>query len=131
MSDKIGVLGVATTLTTGATTVYQVPSGKAAKVKIFYRGQAGSGGASTLTITVNGVVVMEKGATTASHYIFSSINALMDTGSAAPTGVDGDTTAAPAPPEYYLSENDTIAYTIGGEAFQAMSFQVVGTEVDV
>ena len=36
MSNKIGVLGQASTLTAATTAVYTVPSAKAAKCKIFY-----------------------------------------------------------------------------------------------
>ena len=39
MADKIGVLGEATTASAAPTTVYTVPSAKAAKVKIMWSGR--------------------------------------------------------------------------------------------
>ena len=129
MADIIGVLGEATTTTVATTTAYTVPSGKAARVSIMYRQQAGAGGTGTLLVTVNGCVVWAKGATTASHYVYSTPSASMITGAAAPTGVSNATTVAPGPEVYYLAAGDIVSYTIGGEAATAMSFQVVGAEV--
>lgn len=131
MADLIGVLGENTSVAVASHTAYTCQAGKAAKVKMFYRGQAGSGGTSTLSVAVNGLTIFTKGATIASHYIFSSRSNVMETGSVAPTGVDADTTVGPAPEEYYLSAGDLVTYTIGGEVFAAMSFQVVGAEVDI
>lgn len=130
MADIIGVLGEATAVTQATTTVYTVPSGKAAKVRIMYRCQVGGGGTGTLLFTVNGVVIWAKGATTASHYIYSTTSAAMITGATAPTGASDSTTVGMAPEEYYLSAGDIVSYTIGGEAATAMNAQVVGVEVD-
>jgi|CXWL01.1.fsa_nt_gi hypothetical protein len=131
MATVIGVLGEASALTVATTTVYTVPSGKAAKVSIMYRCQVGAGGTGTLLVTVNGCVVWAKAATTASHYIYSTPSASMITGAAAPTGASTSTTVAPGPEIYYLSAGDIVSYTHGGEAATAMTIQVVGTEVDV
>ena len=61
MTDKIGVLGEATTTTVGTTTVYTVPASKAAKVRIMWAGEAhASTSTGDLTITVNGIVVAER-----------------------------------------------------------------------
>ena len=58
MADQIGVLGEATTATAGTTTVYTVPSAKAAKVKIMWSGLSHAAtGTGDLTITVNGIDV--------------------------------------------------------------------------
>ena len=132
MSDKIGVLGEATTLTAGTTTAYTVPSAKAARCKIMYEVQGAADASTDLTITVNGIVVMTHTNITASNYLHSSPNAVKEGPNAAqPTGVDGDTTMGPAPTEYYLSAADTVTYTIGGTDALACNVQVVGTEVDV
>lgn len=132
MADKIGVLGEATTATAATTTVYTVPSGKAAKGKIFYEIQGAADDTTDLTITVNGIDVMVHSNITASNYLFSSPNALKEGPLATQaTGVDGDTTGAPAPAEYYLSAGDTVTYTIGGTTALSMNMQFVGTEVDV
>lgn len=130
MADNIGVLGEATAVAIATTTAYTVPSGKAARISIMYRAQAGAGGASTLYVTVNGCVIWAKSTTTASHYIYSTPSASMITGAAAPTGVSNATTVAPGPEEYYLSAGDIVSYTVGAEALIAMNFQVVGAEVD-
>ena len=76
MSNKIGVLGEATTATAATTTVYTVPASKAAKVRIMYEVQGGAGAGTTFKITVNAIDVMVHGAITASNYLFSSPNAL-------------------------------------------------------
>lgn len=132
MSDKIGVLGEATTLTAGTTTAYTVPSAKAARCKIMYEVQGAADATTDFTITVNGIVAMTHANITASNYLHSSPNAVKEGPNAAqPTGVDGDTTMGPAPTEYYLSAADTVTYTIGGTDALACNVQVVGTEVDV
>jgi hypothetical protein len=132
MTDKIGVLGEATTLTAGTTTVYTVPASKAAKVKIMYEVQGAADATTDFTITINGIVVMTHANITASNYLFSSPNALKEGPLAAQaTGVDGDTTVSPAPSEYYLAAADTVTYTLGGSDALACNVQVVGTEIDV
>ena len=131
MSDKIGVLGEATTATAGTTTAYTVPSGKAAKVQIMYQIQGAADATTDFLITVNGIVVMNLANITASHYAFSTPNALYDTSATRPTGIDGDTTGAPAPSVYYLSAADTVTYTIAGTTALGMNLQVVGVEIDV
>jgi len=132
MSDKIGVLGEGSTLTAGTTTVYTVPSAKAALVRIFYECKGAADGTTDLTITINGIAVMVHSNITASNFLFSSPNAIKEGPlSAQATGVDGDTTGAPAPIEYYLSAGDTVTYTLGGSSALAMNIQAVGTEIDV
>lgn len=131
MSDKIGVLGEATTATAGTTTAYTVPSGKASKVQIMYQIQGAADSSTDFLITVNGIVVMNLANITASNYAFSTPNALYDTSAALPTGVDGDTTGGPAPTVYYLSAADTVTYTIAGTTALGMNLQVVGVEIDV
>lgn len=132
MADSIGVLGEATTATAATTTVYTVPAAKAAKVQLMYEIQGAADATTDFTITVNGVVAMTHANITASNYLHSSPNALKEGPNAAqPTGVDGDTTMAPAPSIYYLSAADVVSYTIAGTTALAMNMQVVGTEIDV
>lgn len=130
MADIIGVLGQSSTADLGTTVGYTVPSGKMAKVKLLYRGVAGSN--STLTITVNGIVILLTGALTAAN--ISHTTTALEHNTQAASAIDGSTDAkcvAAGPKEYYLSEGDTISYTIGTAAFSAMNFQVVGVELDV
>jgi hypothetical protein len=133
MSDQIGVLGSATTATAATTTVYTVPVGKAAKVQLFYLMQGATSDATTdFSIAVNGITVVSHTDITQSNYLFSSPNGLKEGPLAAlPTGVDGDSTCAPAPSIYYLSAADTVTYTIAGTTAGSCNVQVVGTEVDV
>lgn len=133
MSDKIGVLGAASAVALGATTAYQVPVGKAAKVKIFFLGQAGAGGTSTLQILVNGISVLQSAAYTASHFMFSARSGGISVASQAalPTGLTNVVSPAPADQVYYLSAGQSISYVIGGGAFISMNMQIVGTEIDV
>ena len=129
MTDIVGVLGESNGVSVATTVVYTVPAGKAAKVKLFYRGTAGVN--STLAILINGLTIMTTGALTSGNFIYSSGAALNETSGTAPLGDTQATTGAPAPEEYYLSAGDTVSYVIGTADFGAMSFQVVGAEVDV
>jgi hypothetical protein len=130
MANLIGVLGEASGVTVATHTAYTVPSGKAAKVQIMYRGEAGS--SSTLQVLVNGLVVFTTGALT-SGYISHSTR---DTAhvSQAVSDIDGSTaakTVAPYVREFLLSAGDLVQYVIGTTAFASMNFQVVGAEIDV
>ena len=133
MADIIGVLGEATVATIATTTVYTVPSGKAAKVKIMWLGQSGADSNGDLTITVNGIAVATFLNMTTVEFFHSSTAILIEDPSltVAPTGLTVALTVAPAPPEYYLNAADTITYTIGTTAMTSMNIQVVGSEVDV
>ena len=133
MADQIGVLGEATTATAATTTVYTVPSGKAAKVKIMWAGLShASTGTGDLTITVNGINVAVVLNITAARYVHSNSTLMVNPETAAaPTGATALLTVAPAPMEYYLSAADTVTYTIATLTMQAMNMQVVGTEIDV
>ena len=133
MSDKIGVLGEATTATAATTTVYTVPSGKAAKCQIMWAGLShGSTGTGDLTITVNGINVAVVLNITAARYVHSNSTLMVNPETAAaPTGATALLTVAPAPFIYYLSAGDTVTYTIATLTMQAMNLQVVGTEIDV
>ena len=133
MADQIGVLGESTTATVATTTVYTVPSAKAAKVKLMWSGQShASTGTGDLTITVNGAAVAVVLNMTAARYLHSNSTLLVNPETAAaPTGATALLTVAPAPFEYYLSAGDTVTYTIGTLVMVAMNFQVVGTEIDV
>ena len=133
MADKIGVLGEATTASAATTTVYTVPSGKAAKCQIMYLMQGSTSDATTdFKIIVNAITIMDHSNITQSNYLFSSPNAIKEGPlSTLPTGVDGDTTCAPAPAIYYLSAGDTVTYTIAGTTGGSCIVQVVGVEIDV
>ena len=132
MADIIGVLGEASVATIATTTVYTVPSGKAAKVKIMWLGLAGADSLGDLTITVNGIAVATLLNMVTVEYFHSSTAILIEdpSSTAAPSGLSVALTVAPAPPEYYLNAADTITYTIGTTAMGSMNMQVVGSEVD-
>lgn len=136
MTDKIGVLNQGSATATATETVYIVPSGKGARVRFMYRGQAGAGGASVLSIAVNGITIFTTGALTGDHYAWSTTLLPVNTNSAVPTGASSAQTVSPYPGtpiggDYYLDAGDTVTYTISGEAFASMNFQVVGAEVDI
>ena len=134
MADIIGVLGEATTTTVGTTTVYTCPSGKAAKFRIFWAGEAhASTSTGDLTITVNGIVVAEKLNLPNGEQFWSNSTTILHDPSVSvnPDGSTAALTASPAPQEYYCSAGDTVTYTIGTLAQVAMNMQVVGSEVDV
>ena len=133
MADQIGVLGESTTATVATTTVYTVPSAKAAKVKLMWSGQShASTGTGDLTITVNGAAVAIVLNITAARYVHSNSTLLVNPETAAaPTGATALLTVAPAPFEYYLAAGDTVTYTVATLTMQSLNVQVVGTEIDV
>jgi hypothetical protein len=133
MADKIGVLGEATTASAATTTVYTVPSAKAAKVKIMWSGRSDASNADgDLTITVNAIAVAIITNMTADRYLHSNSTLMVNPEtSAPPTGATALLTVAPAPFEYYLSAGDTVTYTVATRTMQALNVQVVGTEIDV
>lgn len=131
MSDKIGVLGEATTLTSGTTTVYTVPSAKAARGRIMFAGQGAADATTDLKITVNAIIVFDVSNITASYYIWSSSSALYLASAALPTGLTAAQVVGPYALDFYLAAADTVTYTIGGTTALAMNVQFVGTEVDV
>lgn len=134
MTDIIGVLGESTTsnITAGSSyTAYTVPAGKSAKVRMQYRGQAATGAATAgIELTVNGVVVGKKTGIAADNYVWSTKALLVNVSASEPTATSDATTVAPAPYDYYLSAGDTVRFKPLAADWQAMNFQVVGTEVD-
>ncbi len=128
MADVLGVLGEASTATAGTTTAYTVPSGKAAKIQVMYRGTAGVN--STLALIVNGITVFTTGALT-SGQVSCSTKTELHTANPTLDGNGTDSAVAPAPYYYYLSEGDTVQYTIATAAFSDFKMQVVGVEVEV
>lgn len=129
MADNIGVLGSDTSVTIGSHTVYTCPSGKAAKIKIMYRGVAAAN--STLKLTVNGIDIFLTAALSVGN-VSHSTSLLMHNSQAA-ASVDGSSdakTVAPGPKEYYLSAGDTVTSAIGTADFTSLNVQVVGVEVD-
>jgi len=133
MSDKIGVLGEAATTTVGTTTVYTVPTGKAAKGKLMFILQGNAGGGSIIEFFVNGMSIAKIAAMTASFYAFSVKSAGLRAAeqAAQPTGIGTALTVAPADPIYFLSAGDTVQYATSGAALIAANVQFVGTEIDV
>ena len=130
MTDKLAVLGQATQVTIGTHTVYTVGTGKSARVKFFFRGQAASGGATVVAITVNNIEVARL-SITANNYVFSTATATIVQNATAPTGAAAATTVAPGAYEYFLDAGDIVSYTIATTDAQSMNFQVVGAEITV
>lgn len=131
MTDKIGVLGEQNAITVGSHTVYQCPAGKGARVKLFFRGQAGAGGLLTFALTVNGITVMTTAALTASHHFWSSTAQLFKSQAAVPNGAALADVPSNSPMDWYLTEGDTITYAIGGESAISCNVQAVGSEIDI
>ena len=131
MSDKIGVLGEATTLTAGTITVYTCPSGKAAKGRLMFSIQGAADATSDFRISVNGITIFDTLNIPASNYAFSSNSALLLVQAGLPTGLSAVQTVGPYPLDFYLSAADTVTYTVAGTTLLAGNVQFVGTEVDV
>lgn len=134
MADIIGVLGESTTsnITAGSSyTAYTVPAGKSAKVRVQFRGQAATGSATAgLEVTINGVLVGKKTGIAADNYVFTTKSLMTNVSASEPTATSDATTVAPAPYDYYLSAGDTVTFKPLAADWQAMNFQVVGTELD-
>lgn len=133
MSDKIGVLGSAATSVSGTTTVYTCPTNKAAKGKLMFKLQGNAGGGSIVEFFVNGLSIGKIAAMTASYFVFSIAGAGLRVAeqAAAPTGIGSGLTVAPADQIYYLSQGQTVQYTVSGADLIAMNCQFVGAEIDV
>lgn len=128
MADRIGVLDAVSAVTVATQTAYTVPAGCAAKVRIQFRGVAGTN--STLAILINGMTVMTSAALTSGNVSYSTYSVMHKSDAAASiVGSADSSTIAPFQREYFLSAGDTVQYTIGTAAFSVMDFQVVGTEV--
>lgn len=134
MSDKIGVLGEATTTTVTTTTAYTVPAGKAAKCQIQLKIEAHAANSTgDFLVTVNGAVVCSHLNLPATEVMWSNSTTMLHDPSTSvdPDGTTAVLTCSPAPQVYYLSAGDTVTYTVGTDALVACSVQVVGTEIDV
>lgn len=133
MSDNVGVLGSAVATAVATATVYTCPAGKAARVRLMARFQGDTN--SQVAILVNGIEVARNTVMTTAHYNYTikggGIYAYAGGAAAAPTGLANALAVAPADPIYYLSEGDTIQYTVITTALLSMNFQVVGTEIDL
>ena len=132
MSDKIGVLGAASTTTVGTVTPYTVPTAKMAKCRIMFNLQGNAAGGSIVEFFVNGMSIGKIAAMTASYYVFSIKSAGLRVAeqAAQPTGIAAGLTVAPADAIYYLSAGQTIQYAVSGAALISMNCQIVGIELD-
>lgn len=129
MSNLGGVLGENTNTAVGTYTLYQVATAKWARGRFFMRAQAGAGGTATLALLINGVTVAQTAAFTASHFVWTKNDVLINSGATAPTGASG-LTVLPFAYDFYLSALDLVQYTIAGEAFTTMRIQFVGVELN-
>jgi len=134
MADIIGVLGQSTTSNITAAssyTAYTVPSGKAAKVRVMFQGQAATGAATAgIDVVVNGIEVAKYRGVAADNYVWSTKNQLMNKSATYPDGSASGNVVAPAPYDWYLSEGDTVTFKPIAADWQSMNFQVVGSEID-
>ena len=130
MADKIGVLGENDDATTGTHTVYTVPAGKAARVQVMFRGQAG-GSAPDLTIRVNGMDIMAQSGISTSNYVWSTSDTLFNSNASEPDGSGTGQVVAKYGQDFYLSAGDTLQYEIGSNDFSTFEMFAVGAEVDV
>lgn len=133
MADDYGVLGTQTGITVGTHTVYTVPVGHAARVRLQAIWKAASN--SDVGILVNGAEVARTGAMTVDHYCYTNGGAglLVAPGANKPTGATAAATVQPGPANntYWLSSGDTIQYTVTTANLQAMAFDVVGTVIEL
>ena len=114
--DILGVLNESAVVTQGTVTAYTVPAGKTARVRLQYRGAAGSN--TVLRVIVNGMEIFRTGALTGGNIVYST-TALITNTAANDAAINGSTaalTVAPYATEYFLNENDTVQYVIATAA---------------
>lgn len=130
MSDLIGVLDTKTTASQGTTTSYECPAGHGAKVKLMYRGVAGSG--STLSILMNNIPLFQSGSLAAGHIQYSGYSALYNNATAAGviSGASDALVVAPFQREYMLGPADQIKYVISGADYSSFQLDVIGVQVE-
>jgi hypothetical protein len=122
----MGVLGEATTASTGTTTVLTLGAGRGGVGQFMLRGVAAA--TSKLALIVNGVTVAETGSLSAGQIIYSSASQMFNTVAAA-TAIDGttdDNVVAPGPQKFYIDAADTVQYTVSGANFTSLNVQFVG-----
>jgi hypothetical protein len=130
MTDIVGTLGEQTGATVGTHTLYTCPSGKGARGKIMYRGVAGNN--STILFTVNGIILFQSAALVTGHIVYTTTLLMFNDAATAATitGATDALTVANGPKEYFVSEGETITYTIGTTDFSSFKAVFVGAEVD-
>ena len=130
MADAIGVLDATAAVAVGTTIAYTVPAGHAAKVRVMFRGTAGTN--STLAVKINDMTVFTSAALTSGTISYSTYSIWHKNDAAASIVGSADaSTIAPFQREYFLSAGDTVKMIIGTADFSAMDFQVVGTQVQL
>jgi len=128
--DILGVLGESAVITQGTITAYTVPAGKTARIRLQYRGAAGTN--SVVRVLINGMEIFRSGALTATNIVYSTTALIINT-AANDAAINGSTTAltvAPYGTEYFLNENDTVQYVIATADMASFNFQVVGVQLD-
>ncbi len=131
MSDTLGVLGRAAVAAQGVQTVYECPAGFGAKVKLQYRGVAGSG--STLAAIVAGMTLFQSGSLTAGHIQYSAYSAAYNNATAAGqiNGASDAAIVAPFQREYMLKAGDQVKYSIAGADYASFQMDVIGVAADL
>lgn len=145
MSAKLGILGESTAYALGTTTVYTVPSDKAARIRWSVQSSGGGGATRYFAVQVGApgsetVVAVElaaeyevwSGALISTATYFPKDIGLTDTNvSWGPnTSAAQKDLVAPLPVDWYLSTGDTVKFIITTVALEGMLFQVVGVEDD-
>lgn len=135
MAAKLGILGEATTVTAGTTTVYTVPASKAAKGRL--RFFANLPNTSTLQLLVNGLTIWADTAG-ASEFAASAATiaapgtaVILNLQATNPFATAGAThVSALIPQDFYLNAGDTVQYTIGVVDATSIRVQFEGVEDD-
>ena len=143
MAAKIGILGD-TTVTTGdsITTLYTVGTDKAARVRVLFACEGGSGSWSyNVYIGTPGSEVTIGRSMTSGQDLISGINGsgskaanligIVEIASGLNINSNGDRDILPFPHDYYLNEGDTVRVQIGSTTANDHVCQVMGVEDDV
>lgn len=128
--DAIGILGETTDATVGTHTAYTVPANKAARGRLQYLMQANGGGATTMQLLINNIVVFSK-SVSSGNYAWSAKDKIHSAGAALPDGSADAQICCPTPTDFYLSAGDTVQVVYGSNAPQSSRVMFVGAEVDI
>ena len=140
MAAKIGILGETTVTTVGNSTVYTVPTSKAARIRVLFGAEAGASGwdyrvrIGSSDVAIQRVLAANEdlftGIAGAGSQASNLIGIVEGVGTLDVSGPNQDQLILPYPHDYYLSTGDTVQVEIATTALLDHLFQVIGVEDD-
>ena len=137
MSAKL-IAAEATTATVATTTVYTVPSSRAARLKMMWQILASASGTTTVSIAIGAATIMQVAIPVGQYFytaspldspgngLFLNLKNLLTQPAAGMPAMY----LSPLAQDYILSAAQTVTYTISGNAAQSVLFKIQGVEDD-